>query len=58
MQLDEAMKTSSRATRSLKREVVDYKADIKRRIRIELDRLRKDEVLSEHLENFLRRMNS
>ena len=56
--LDEAMTTSSRATRSLKREVVDYKEDIKRRIKIELDRLRKDEALKEHLEDFLQRMNA
>ncbi len=56
--LDVAEMTSSRAARSLKKEILDYKSDSKLRLRAEFDRLKKDPVVNQFMEPFLRRLNA
>jgi len=58
MLLDEAEQTSSRAARTLKKKVGDYKKEQKQLLKIEFDRIKADEELKAFLEPFLQRINA
>ena len=57
-ELDKAEQTSSRAARSVKRDIADFKEEQKALFKTEFDRLKSDEFMKAVLEPFLRRINA